>query len=329
MSHRIPCEVIQDLLPMYADGLASEATSREVQEHLEECGACREMYERMKKKVEPGASGADGARGEIDYLKKVRSRNLRNVILGAAAVFLLMAAGVCVKLFVIGRPADSYIVTYTDINDGQLRVGGVLYDSGSVYRRYRLADRKDGVQELVIYTCLPSPGNHEGSFNLELSLPPQGTRLDINGITVKSDGTVISRKANDLYEAKNPYIGDASADGKLSETLGIFKELGNFTNELQTSHEPYGWTLKFEESVSNSAAFEERMKAFACVLTALTDNLGQVNWTYTAELEQGPVERTGAITAQECSEYLGAPVKSFGDSPEQVQKLLDILELGR
>ena len=29
----------------------------------------------------------------------------------------------------------------------------------------------------------------------------------------------------------------------------------------------------------------------ACVLIALTDNLGQVSWNYTVELEQGPVLR--------------------------------------
>lgn len=327
MNHKIPCEVIQDLLPMYTDGLTSEETSREIQEHLEECGICREMYGRMKKEVEYSTPGAGKDQGEIDYLKKVRSRNIRNVVLGAAAVFLLMAAAAYVKLFVIGHPTDSYIVTYTDVHDGQLRVGGLLYDSASVYRSYRLAEGKDGTQELVIYTCLPSPGNHEGSFNLELGLPPEGTQLDMNGITVKSDGTVISKKANDLYKAKNPYIGDASADGKLSGTLGISMELGSFKNELQTSHEPYGWTLKFEKSASNSMVFEERMKAYACVLTALTDNLGQVSWIYTVELEQGPAERTGTMTAQDCSEYLGAPVKSFGGSPEQVQELLDILKL--
>ncbi len=54
------------------------------------------------------------------------------------------------------------------------------------------------------------------------------------------------------------------------------------------------------------------MKAYACVLIALTDNLGQVSWNYTVELEQGPVLRHGTITEEECGEMVGAPVKTFG-----------------
>ena len=34
MNHRIPCEIIQDLMPMYADGLTSETTDREIRSHL-------------------------------------------------------------------------------------------------------------------------------------------------------------------------------------------------------------------------------------------------------------------------------------------------------
>lgn len=328
MNHRIPCEIVQDLMPMYVDGLTSEATSREVGEHLKECGPCREMYERMKKEVAQAGSETGAQGDEIDYLKKVRRRNLRNVILMAAAVFIIMIAAVCAKLFIIGSPNDSYMVTYTDVNQGQLGVGGVFYGSASVYRGYKIVQGEGDNTKLIIYTCLPSFWNHDGSFNLELDLPEKGARLDIGGITVNGDGTVISRQANQLYKGRNPYIGDVSANGKLASLLGISKELGNFKNELQTSSEPYGWTLRFEESASNSAVFEERMRAYACVLIALTDNLGQVSWTYTVETQDGPVTRNGSITEKEGSEYVGAPVKSFADSPDSVQKLLDLLEIG-
>jgi predicted anti-sigma-YlaC factor YlaD len=92
MNHRIPCEIIQDLMPMYADGLTSETTDREIRSHLEECETCREMYERMKAEMEGDASQTAGEPPEIDYLKKVRRKNVRNVVLAAAGVFLFMAA---------------------------------------------------------------------------------------------------------------------------------------------------------------------------------------------------------------------------------------------
>lgn len=250
------------------------------------------------------------------------------MVLGAAGVFLVMGTVLFMKLFVIGYPTESYMVAYTDVNGEQVNVGGTMIDSAAVYRGYKLA-QEDGAERLVIYSCLPSFWNRSGTFNLELRLPGGGKDLYIQGITIKSSGTVVSSLANELYRARNPYIGDASADGRLSGTLGISRELGSFKNELQTSVEPCGWTLNFEESTPNSAVFEERMKAYACVLIALTDNLGQVSWNYTVELEQGPVWRHGTITEEECGKMTGAPVKTFADSPEGIEQLIERLGIGQ
>lgn len=42
-----PCEIIQDLLPLYADGACSQSSSEMVEEHLESCPECREIYQKM------------------------------------------------------------------------------------------------------------------------------------------------------------------------------------------------------------------------------------------------------------------------------------------
>lgn len=330
MKQNIPCEMIQDLLPLYVDGLTSEETNRKISEHLEACAACREQYKRMKREMdgEKSQPGAGGDR-EIDYLKKVKKRGHRKVLLGVAATLAVVLLAVFFKLFIIGFPVDSYIVTYTSINDGKVQFGGAFYGSAECFSRYRLADQGDGTSKLVVYGCLPSAWNRDGVFNLETELPEEGQVLDIGGILILSDGTVVGKLANDLYGAKNPYVGDASADGRLAQTLGIARELGNFKNQLQTSEQPYGWTLHFEDGVSNSAVFEERMKGYACVLIALTDNLGEVGWTYTVETESGPVKRERGITEAECTQLLGAPVKSFGEDARNVQNLLDLLEIQR
>ena len=81
------------------------------------------MYERMKAEMEGDASQTAGEPPEIDYLKKVRRKNVRNVVLAAAGVFLFMAAALFMKLFVIGYPTESYVLTYTDVNGEQVNVG--------------------------------------------------------------------------------------------------------------------------------------------------------------------------------------------------------------
>ena len=42
------CEVIRDLIPLYADGCCSENTRTLVEEHLAVCPACKEEYDLMK-----------------------------------------------------------------------------------------------------------------------------------------------------------------------------------------------------------------------------------------------------------------------------------------
>ncbi len=55
------CEIVRDLLPLYAEQMASPASTALVKEHLAECPACRAELDRMEKPVpvqpekEPGA----------------------------------------------------------------------------------------------------------------------------------------------------------------------------------------------------------------------------------------------------------------------------------
>lgn len=46
------CGIIKDLLPLYAEELASEESAALVREHLETCEDCRKVYEQMKAPVE-------------------------------------------------------------------------------------------------------------------------------------------------------------------------------------------------------------------------------------------------------------------------------------
>ena len=46
------CSVIQDLLPNYSEELTSPETSAVIEEHLETCDTCRQLYEDYRKTVE-------------------------------------------------------------------------------------------------------------------------------------------------------------------------------------------------------------------------------------------------------------------------------------
>ena len=46
---RLPCEMIQDLIPLYEEELCSPATRTAVEEHFQECEQCRRQAEEMRK----------------------------------------------------------------------------------------------------------------------------------------------------------------------------------------------------------------------------------------------------------------------------------------
>ena len=45
---KMECDVVRDLLPLYTEQIASEASSRVVEEHLSECEQCRKAYQEMR-----------------------------------------------------------------------------------------------------------------------------------------------------------------------------------------------------------------------------------------------------------------------------------------
>ena len=52
MSHRLPCEFIQDLLPLYIDGITGRVSDEAIREHIAGCSKCREMLEQMQQAKE-------------------------------------------------------------------------------------------------------------------------------------------------------------------------------------------------------------------------------------------------------------------------------------
>ena len=46
----LPCEIIKDLLPLYAEEMASHATAQVVEKHLAHCRSCSTELQAMKNK---------------------------------------------------------------------------------------------------------------------------------------------------------------------------------------------------------------------------------------------------------------------------------------
>ena len=153
-----------------------------------------------------------------------------------------------------------------------------------------------------------------------------------------------------IYDARTPYVGDATAVGNLVHEIGLWlpsMELPyNYTISLQTASEPYGLTIHFDDITAHVLGVErdidKRMHAIAPTLLALIGNLGQVQWTYAAP---DGTAVTRSVTLEEVDQALPgwieaynldagadwtAPesVKDYAVSPAALQQLLDLTCLG-
>lgn len=83
------CDIIRDLLPLYVEGIASEASKQLVNEHLAECPACKEELARMKKPlpVRPELKSAEA----LQKLRRaVNNRKIRAVLITCLLTVLLL-----------------------------------------------------------------------------------------------------------------------------------------------------------------------------------------------------------------------------------------------
>ena len=83
----LSCNVVKDLLPSYIEGLVSEETAREIETHLAECADCRSEYEQMTAPMEMVITQEEK---ELDYLKKVRTKNRLRVLYSAISIPILL-----------------------------------------------------------------------------------------------------------------------------------------------------------------------------------------------------------------------------------------------
>ena len=85
MTMKLPCAVVRDLLPLYAEKLAEEETQRLVDEHLEDCAECRRRLAEMDTGAAPRV---ESAKPLIALKKEINRRRRFAAMLAALCVFV-------------------------------------------------------------------------------------------------------------------------------------------------------------------------------------------------------------------------------------------------
>ena len=83
------CDMIRDLMPLYADGLASEASRKTVEEHTASCPACKKTLQEMCAPLEPELEDRVEQIMEMVY-RKQRQKTVKHILSVIAVVLLLV-----------------------------------------------------------------------------------------------------------------------------------------------------------------------------------------------------------------------------------------------
>ena len=84
---KIPCSVIRDLLPLYAEKMVESETENLVNEHLADCSDCRKKLSELNEKAEPAI---ETVKPLLNLKKQIRLRRLRAAAIAALCVFVLL-----------------------------------------------------------------------------------------------------------------------------------------------------------------------------------------------------------------------------------------------
>ena len=330
MNKKIACEVVEDLLPLYIDGLTNEVTSRQVKEHLDECESCTNILRLMN---EPAPSAIYGSKKEVDFLKKVRTKT-RSVFLGSAfmvitAIVLLSAAIFFSKGYLIKVNIGCDTVAYDiSVNGNSLTLSAFAADEGLTVKSAHFSDN-GGVVTVsfkVVKKSIFSKDILEKTFTSntdikEVWLSGNKTAWYGNRIVWVSGGKDISAVTAAVFNTIHPYVGDMTANNNTACALNLSTRFGSYTNELQTAKEPYGWKIIFSENFAlrKDGNTQELLRMYAYVLLAATGNLGEISFEYMVNSKVHLL----TVTEREASEFALENIKNIGKDVIKLQTLFE------
>lgn len=320
MKNDLTCAVVRDLLPSYIEKLTSEETNEAVKLHLGGCEDCRRVLAAMQGGDDPAEEQAAETK-EIDYLKKVRTGTWKRVAAGVLAAAVLLGAGFWYKTYRYGSYVDPSAVNINSISQEHgIAIDGSLKDKSLGVTHADLLLREDGTKMELGFRAAKK-GGKDNDFHYGVGAEGAAgeayqniQEIWLGDRIVWYRGTLIDEQTAEVWNARHAYVGDMPANAALAEALGIREKLGPFTNELQTSEEPYGWTITLENEPNYYDGSPGYQWGYAAILLATIDNLDSVTFAYSQEGASGLT-----LTTEMATEQLPVDVKQLASDPAQLQ----------
>lgn len=127
------CDLIKDILPLYADEVCSEASRRAVEGHLAECAQCRRDYEQitMPDQIDIVPEISTDEKSQIEALKKVKKKWTKS------RIFFTVTGGIIASVIIgIVLLADFIIGAFGAGFFGGMIKGPEVYEDIERYTEY-------------------------------------------------------------------------------------------------------------------------------------------------------------------------------------------------
>lgn len=313
--NKLPCELVEDLLPMYVDQLTGSVTNDMIEEHLESCESCTQKYERMK---QPVTGESEREVKEIDFLKKTKQRNKKRLLIWVAVVWLLAIVFLGARYYLCGSDLNpEYLFYQLDVSGTDLTIE-VAATSEQEIRQIDISEEQ-GIVEICV-KGVPKSIFFDRSESKDFAASQEIRQVRIGDRIIWADEEMISPMTSDLYAVYNPYVGSMPANGAVVSALNMTAYTGNFKNELQTKEQPYSWKLILENDFpgTRKEAFEQRLQMYSYLLLAQIGNLDEVIFEYTIDGETMSL----SVTSEDATAFAGVDIKTVGQDLYLLEELV-------
>ncbi len=165
---KVKCNVIKDLLPLYAEKLTSEDSNSLISEHIKNCQDCKNEYEKITKKINLPTDLND-----LKNLKKAKRKDKQSLIIGIVAIILFLSL-----VFLIVKPYFPYLYTGNRITlsiNGEIDNNAISIDKKDIVCKYKGENQEFNFEKSDKY-IVSTKGDEYGLYTFDI-LTEQG---DIN-----------------------------------------------------------------------------------------------------------------------------------------------------
>lgn len=286
MERKTECEIVQDLLLGYVDGVLNEESKKLVEKHLSECEKCRKKLEDIRKDIK---ENENNQKKEIDYLKKIRRKSRIKSILIALGIILLILLGIYLYQLIticnISNKAENslssnnfYKETTDIIGEGETVVTRTYYKDGK-YKSVSEIYTEEGIE--TKFTEYATAGSDESIYISEVN----------KKITVeKGEFTKMANKEENLKGVNLPFdtnnfilkMGTAFIMSINTDTYQVGKEYYVLNNRFERAQNWEMWIDK-ETGLPIKIINREGRKSFYTgtqVVKEVNDNIQEYKYEF-------------------------------------------------